>query len=103
MESRGILRKSSPIKKRNLSTQLLSVKRTSEATNARLIDHNRASFDENFHSNIDNGCKYKVSKINTTSKVEKKLEQLKNFNAKIATIPTELSPRSKVFATEKVN
>lgn len=101
MNSRGILRQPSPTKKRNLTTHLVNVKQTHP--NVRLIDHNHVNNSENLLNGIDEKSKYCVKEMNSTKRVVKRLEQLKNLTIKPPTTTAELSPRTKVIVTEKVN
>lgn len=101
MNCKGILRKTSPIRKRNISTHLVNVKQTTD--NVRLIDHNHANDIGDSFDGFDSGIntKYQFSTINTTQKTKNKLQQLKNLTVKDATL-ANLSPRSKGVVAEKV-
>lgn len=102
MNCKGILRKSSPktspIKKRNLSTQMVNERRTIDTV--RSIDHNHANIVDESINNV--ASKYQFSTIHTTQKKINKLQYLKNLSIKDATL-AELSPRSKGAVAEKVN
>lgn len=99
MDCKGILRKTtSPIKKRNISTHLVNARQTIDSI--QLIDHNHANdTDDSFDIGIN--TKYQFSTINTTQKTKNKLQKLRNFSVKDATL-AELSPRSKGVVAEKV-
>lgn len=101
MNCKGILRKTSPIKKRNISTNVENGKPNIE--NVRLIDHNHANgVNDSFGPFNDKGIsKYQFSTINTTQKKQNKIQYLKNLTVKEATL-ADLSPRSKVVVAEKV-
>lgn len=103
MNCKGILRKTSPIKKRNLTTQLVNTRQSTD--NVRVIDHNHANdsidYDENsFIFGVDS-TKYQYSTIHSTQRTIKKIEDLKNLTGENATL-ANLSPYSKGIVTEKV-
>lgn len=100
MNARGILRKTSPTKKRNLTTHLGNVKQSQR--NTHLIDHNHDIDSENANKDFDDKYKYSKSAINSTKRVVQKLEHLKKLTIKPSTSTAELSPRTKVIVTEKV-
>lgn len=100
MNCKGILRKTSPIKKRNLTTHLVNAQQKTD--NVQLIDHNHANdIDDGFDSDFTNSTKYQFSTIHTTQKTKNKLQQLKNLTVKEATL-ANLSPHSKGIVAEKV-
>lgn len=105
MNHKGILRKTSPIKKRNASTHFVNDGHTSNNIR-QIIDHNHAngvgdSFD-GFESGTNTASKkYQFSTINTTQNMQNRLQRLKNLTVNDATL-AELSPRSKGFVAEKV-
>lgn len=101
MNCKGILRKTSPIKKRNTTTQFVNDGPTSDNIR-QIIDHNHANGGGvSFDGTNAASKKYQVSTINTTQKIQTKLQRLKNLTVNDATL-AELSPRSKCFVTEKV-
>lgn len=100
MNARGILRQPSPTKKRNLTTQLINVKQPHH--NVHLIDHNHVNDSENLLNRIDEKSKYCVTEMNSTKRVVRKLEHLKNLAIKPPTTTAELTPRTKNIVTEKV-
>lgn len=111
MNVRGILRKTSPPKKRNLSTRIpddKSVRKTIQ-----VISHNRC--DENRSINIPLNRiyphsvaeqplkqRYSSPELNTALTIAKNYEELKNLQIKPIKDVNQLTPRTKAMVTEKV-
>lgn len=111
MNVRGILRKSDPPKKRNLSTRIPETK--SERKTIHVISHNYS--DDNKTTTIPLNRVYPYSvhqqnleqrytapELNTAKKFEKQLEELKNWKLEPLTDVCQLTPRTKSVITEKV-